>query len=202
VAEIVATAQERADGPAESLDVRVTLPDGRLLSGTVAGVHGDVLRTCTYSQIGARQRIAAWVRLLALSASHPERAFKAATIGRGGLAWLRRVEDPLAELALLADLRDRGLREPLPLYCKTSAAYAANRADPVRAARDEWLSPWNFGKEDSEREHVLVLGGVKTIEDLLADPPREDELWYPLEESRFGQYARRLWEPVLAHEER
>jgi hypothetical protein len=41
---------------------------------------------------------------------------------------------------------------------------------------------------------------VLTIEELCAQPARADERWDPLEESRFGQYARRLWDLVLAHE--
>jgi exodeoxyribonuclease V gamma subunit len=202
VERIFTEAQARVEGPAESLDVRVALPDGRMLNGTVAGVHGDVLRSATYSRLGARHRITAWVRLLALSAGHPQRPFTAVTIGRGGLAHIRRVEDPLAALAVVADLYDRGLREPLPLFCKTSAAYAANRADPVAAARREWLSEWNFPREDAEREHAIALGGVLALEDLLLLPPAPDEQWEPLEESRLGQLARRLWDPLLAVEER
>jgi exodeoxyribonuclease V gamma subunit len=202
---IFSEAQSRSGGAAaESLDVRVTLPDGRTLNGTVAGVHGDLLREATYSRINARHRLVAWVRLLALSAAHPDRAFKAVTVGRGDdgadVAWLRRVEDPLAALAILADLHDRGLREPLPLICRTSGAYARFRADPRAAARREWLSSWDFSREDRDREHVIAFGGMLTLDELLDAPPRGDERWDPLEESRFGQYARRLWQDLLAHE--
>jgi exodeoxyribonuclease V gamma subunit len=204
VDEIVKAAEERTGGAAaESLDVGVALPDGRTLNGTVAGVHGDLLRAATYSRVSPRHRLAAWVRLLALSATYPERHFKAATIGRGEagveVAWIGRVPDPVATLAELVDLRDRGLREPLPLFCRTSAAYA-RYPDPVAAARREWVSGWNFPREDREREHVLALGGVLALEELLARAPRDDERWHPLEESRLGQYARRLWGPLLAHE--
>ncbi|MBW3629912.1 MAG: hypothetical protein KY464_11520, partial [Gemmatimonadetes bacterium] len=66
----------------ESVDVRVALSGGRVLSGTVPGVHGDVLRTVTYSRVNARHRIVAWARFLALTAARPERAFEAVTVGR------------------------------------------------------------------------------------------------------------------------
>ena len=47
VEDIVAAAPQ---GDARSLDVKVALRDGRLLTGTVPGVVGDVLRTVTYSR--------------------------------------------------------------------------------------------------------------------------------------------------------
>ena len=63
-----------------------TLPGGIRLTGTVVGIHGKVLLSVSYSRLGPRQRIAAWVRLLALSAAHPEIPFEAVTIGRGAPA--------------------------------------------------------------------------------------------------------------------
>ncbi len=66
--------------------MRVELDDGRRLSGTVSGVSGDVLLSTTYSRVAAKHRLAAWVRLLALAASRPEREFSAVTVGRGGAA--------------------------------------------------------------------------------------------------------------------
>ncbi len=59
------------EGGAGSVDVKVALPGGRTLGGTVPGVAGDTVRTVTYSRVSARHRLAAWVRLLALTAAHP-----------------------------------------------------------------------------------------------------------------------------------
>ena len=85
VEDIVVAAEALLDGsPAapDSIDVRVALADGRTLGGTVPGLIGDLLRTVAYSRVGASHRLAAWVRVLALTASHPERSFGAATVGR------------------------------------------------------------------------------------------------------------------------
>ncbi|MGH9154225.1 MAG: hypothetical protein ACRD03_17980, partial [Acidimicrobiales bacterium] len=102
----------------------------------------------------------------------------------------------------------RGLREPLPLYCKTSAAWAGARAlgrDARRAAAGEWSTDWELSREDVELEHQLVLGGVLTLDRVLAAAPCDDEAgdgWAGDEDTRFGRYARRLWDPLLAVEER
>ena len=45
----------------------------------------------------------------------------------------------------------------------------------MKAAGAAWESTWNFDREDREPEHQLVLGGVRTFDELLAEPPRADE---------------------------
>jgi hypothetical protein len=100
------------------------------------------------------------------------------------------------------------MREPLPLYCAASAAYVdavVAGKDPNTAAQRVWETEWRFDREDRDPEHQLVLGGTTSLDELLAAPPREDEHgpgWAAAESSRFGRYARRLWEPLLACEAR
>ncbi len=216
-----ATALAPAGLTGEPLDVRVALEDGRLLNGTVSGVSGDVLLATTYSRVAAKHRLAAWVRLLAVAATHPQRELSAATVGRadsGNGVRVARVrplgDDPrqrrevaALHLAMVIDLYDRGMREPLPIFCDTSAAYAAAAVaglDAVEAAGREWTTDWNFDREDRELEHLLVLGGQTGLAELLEIEPRPDEAgqgWAPTESGRLGRLARRLWDPLLAREE-
>jgi len=211
----------------DSLDVRVTLPDGRALTGTVSGLCDDTLQSVGYSRLAPKHRLAAWVRLLALTAARPERPFEAITIGLlrafgdkdfdvsvsripplGDDAETRR-KTALKHLATLVDLQDRGLREPPPLACVTSHAYALalrRGADPTKDANNTWTSSFDWDKEDKDREHVLLHGRVLSLEDLLDEPARPDETgpdWPATGEdtTRFGRWALRLWTGLLDVEE-
>ena len=104
-----------ADG--EPLEVRVPLSDGRLLNGTVAGIGGDVLLNTTYSRVAPKHRLAAWARLLAIAASHPERP---AVRGR------RRAGRRLGRRP------DRRARAARPTTRPTGAAIATARARDAR----------------------------------------------------------------------
>jgi exodeoxyribonuclease V gamma subunit len=219
--QVAEAARTLAAGDPESLDVRVALPDGRTLAGTVTGVCGDTIRAVSYSRVRPRDRLRAWVRLLALTATHPERAVESVVIGRAR-AGVRGVSvtvariPPLAstpdgrrdraveQLAVLLDLYDRGMREPLPLACDTSAAYAqavAAGEDGESAARGAWETVFRYEKEDRQPEHVLVHGDALPLTRLMAEPPRDDETWEEAEATRFGRYAMRLWRGLLAVEE-
>ena len=234
VESLVRATESLAGGPEDvgSLEVNVRLPDGRLLVGTVAGVGGKLLRSVTYSRVGAKHRLAGWARFLALSAAHPERQFEAVTIGRSRSGAPRGSQVTIAHLAAFAgpgdtgaadaearrdialrhlvplvELYDRGMREPLPLYSQTSAAYAealAKRRRPDAAARKAWESTWDYDKEDRELSHQLVLGGIRSLDAVLAAPPRGDECgsgWAEDEMTRFGRFAHRLWDGLLQSEE-
>jgi exodeoxyribonuclease V gamma subunit len=197
-----------------SVDVKVALRDGRTLRGTVPGVGGDTLLTVTYSRVNPRHRITAWTRLLALTAAYPGRTFEAVTIGRPpsnvdatvAIARIPPVDahEALDHLEVLLDLYDRGMREPPPLACLTSAAYAAaarSGGDPVKAACNQWESG-QFPKEDVDPEHRLVLGELG-FDELLAEPARADEVgtyWDQDVSTRFGRWALRLWTGLLQSE--
>jgi exodeoxyribonuclease V gamma subunit len=221
IVEAIATEVDKLalESASDPLDVRVELADGRRLSGTVGGVRGELLLNATYSQVAAKHRLGAWVRLLALTASHPELELRAATVGRAGRAGVRTAlagplgSDPiqrranaLAQLTVLVDLFDRGMREPLPLFCATSAAYAeAARSgqDPVASAEGQWTSRWKFDGEDAEPEHQLVLGGLRAFTELVAIAPGAGEAgtgWAEAETSRVGRLAHRMWGGLLACE--
>jgi exodeoxyribonuclease V gamma subunit len=187
-----------------SVDIRLEV-DGRRLTGTVPDVRGTRLVKVTFSKVSPKHRLGAWVRFLALAATGE--GYEAATIGRARadasgdaevtvarLPQLAR-DDALEQLAALLDLYDRGMCEPLPLACRTSAAYAAGQN-----ARAEWESD-RFDKEDREPEHELVYGRSLPFAALLEAAPWPDERWVPGEPTRFGQYALRLWGGLLQHEE-
>jgi exodeoxyribonuclease V gamma subunit len=217
-----------AEIEAESVEVNLQVPDGRSLVGTVPGVRDGVILRCVFSRLGPKHRLAAWVPYLALAACSPELNVAAVTIGRGQGSTrsgprvrMSTIELPgegaarqaaaLTALESLVHLYDRGMREPLPLYCCTSAAWAAAmRGDveqAVAAARKEWRaepeSP--VPGEDRDPEHVLVLGEHVPFDAVRDEEPREYEVagswpgggWAAGERSRFGGFARRLWDPLL-----
>ena len=211
-----------AEAPS-SLDVNIALPDGRTLAGTVTGVCGDTIRAISYSRVRPRDRLRGWVRLLALTAARPERPFESVVIGRARAdarwadATVARIA-PLAEdasarlriateqLIVLLDLYERGMREPLPIACDTSAAYAqavAAGEDSEAAARAQWETVFRFGKEDRQPEHVLVYGDAFPLARQLDARPPDDERgpgWDETETTRFGRLAVRLWGGLLAAE--
>ena len=222
LAEVVA-ALGFAPGPADSLDVHVELPDGRSLIGTVPGWRSPTVLACTYSRLAAKHRLGAWVRFLAVSAARPELNADVVTVGRG--AWHQpprvarlgplaptseeRQARALAGLELVIDLYGRGMREPLPLACATSGAWAAaahrgaGEDAAYREAGDEWKGGL-FPGEMSDAEHRYVWGPGLGLDELMLETVGDDEAgpgWDGADTRRFVVLSRRLWDPVLEHEE-
>lgn len=189
----------------------------------IGGIGDDLIWRVAFSRLGPGHRLAAWVRFLALCAAEPDRPWRSVVVGRGrevrkGEASISRVgpigyDAPsrhaaaLAQLGVLVDLLDRGMREPLPLYGTTSAAYAQaslSGGDPVAAATAAWESGWGRPGEDVDDAHALVLGRIVPFGDLLHETPPPDESgpgWDDAQLTRFGRLALRLWSGLLDHEE-
>jgi exodeoxyribonuclease V gamma subunit len=219
---IVACARGYADEQPRSVGINARLGDGTILTGSVSGVRGNVLLGASYSRLNPRHRIAAWVRLLALTAADPSQPFEAVTVGkapydsRADLAVARiaplgpdaatREERALGALGRLVELRDRGLRDVLPVPPATAAAYArasAEGADAEAAAGKAWTSGFRFEGEDVDPDHVRAFGGVLTLAELFGRRPLPDERgegWDETEPTRVGRSARRLWDELLAAE--
>ncbi len=190
--------------PARPVDVRIVLPGGTLLTGTVPDVHDRTIVRATYARARAAQELALWPELLAAAVADPGPGWSARLVTRdGGVALVAPDPERCADLlAELAQLHRAGMRAPLPLLPGWSRLYAQRRAEgrsssqAVRAAR---AGAWSqqYGAERDLPEVVMVWGTVD-LEGLLQDPPGPQEPWYPGEPSRVGALARRLWEPVLA----
>jgi exodeoxyribonuclease V gamma subunit len=194
-----------------TVDVLAELADGRQLRGSVPGLHGDRLVAVGYSKLGPRDRLRAWISLVALAASHPDTGWTAVTVGRGEPGRPKQsVLGPVPAvqarkvLEQLVELYDQGLREPLPLATKASAAYAAARRnqgdvdEAVRMARRPWASG-DFPGEDADAANELVWGRRASLDVLLAEEALLDPRAQP-EPTRFGALAVRLWAPLLAAE--
>ncbi len=203
--------------PREVVDVDVTLPDGRRLTGSVPGVVDGRALTVTYSTVKAKQRLRSWITSLALAAAlGPEATSHVVGRYRWGRApgFVHVTHGPheparaLELLGQLVDLRDRGMCEPLPLPLQTSlrwaTSYLGGPGDATAAARDaerEWKTNDTFEnafpKEQDDPSTRYVHGGrAVPLQDVLGTPA-DDERWTPGVTTRLGQLALRVWAPVL-----
>jgi exodeoxyribonuclease V gamma subunit len=205
--ELALAARKYRTSASAAHDVDIELGDGRRLTGTVAGVYGDRVVFVTYSKLGGKHLLEAWIRLLALTAGVPGQPWSAVCIGRAkrGAAAVERHLGPPAGAATevlrgLVDLYDAGRREPLPLPVKTSYAWAEARlhgGDVERAAGFRWRTN-KFPGEDQDEAYARVWGKRAPLHTLLT-PPRPGE-GVPGERTRLGAFAARLWLPMLRAE--
>ncbi|WP_459550253.1 exodeoxyribonuclease V subunit gamma [Nocardia sp. X0981] len=207
----------RAAGPdyaqaPRDIDIAVDLGGGRRLTGTVAEVRGDLLVRTTFSRIAPKHRLAAWVSLLALAVAQ-DRPWRAAVTGRGRFptpAWRAELTAPPADEAIsvlrtLVTLRDAGLSEPLPIATATTAAYAEARYRRLPPEEAIVAAERTFGGGDRARDFAertdrtlrYVWGAAPDLRDLTRAGAPAGE---PVETTRFGSIARRLWVPLLRAE--
>jgi exodeoxyribonuclease V gamma subunit len=153
------------------------------------------------------------VQLLALAVSDEDRSWTAHTIGRprGGsrdettASLLGPLDHTAADvLRDLVALRDRGLREPLPVPLKASLGYArarrthADAAEALRKAGYDWCDN-RFPGEQSDPAALRAWGHIDPLPGS-ADPPGPGEE-FAGETSRFGALALRVWSPLLTAEQ-
>ena len=199
-------------GPPEdprSVDIEVTLPGDRRLTGTVDGVRGLHLVDVTYSRLGAKQVMAAWIRLLALTAAGADdEGWQASTLGKGSRGKVARTsygvlprDAARSHLTTLLDVFALGQTAPLPLPVKTAHAWAqAVSRSPTRTrlAQQQAAKEW---------EASLLKSG-----DVI--PGERDDSWWRLVHGREAPFdvllqtlagpgsdlatlAPRVWGPAL-----
>ena len=155
VQEFEATTQGIA---AHHVDVDVELPDGRRIVGTVPGVHDRRLVRVSYSKLGGKQRLAAYVDQAAVAACHTG-LWVSRAIGRGedgvDSATFNPIDDPLGALAELVAIRDRMLLRPIPLLPGQSwveLTATGNFFDKGDAIKKAW------SRVASDAEIPLIMG--------------------------------------------
>ncbi len=187
-----------------SVDVRIDLASdafegGRIrLSGLVGGIRADTLGLWTYSTISAKHVAAAWVRLLALAVSEPERDHLAQLTGKKGGRQLRSPSAESARTLLIGLLhaRQSGLRFPMGMPPKTACAFAGvhhpdrqGEWPPVDRSLDRVRSVWEGGDFPGENDDPwwrLALGPHSRVEEL----NRRRGIEY---------FAPRIWHPIRQH---
>jgi exodeoxyribonuclease V gamma subunit len=201
VRELDAAAAPYLEGTAERRDIALQL-DNQLLSGTVARLYGNHVVRVSFSKLAARQRLQAWIELLALTAAQPEVGWRAIVLGRGGRSFLGPVDGAWARLVLadLVELRRTGLCEPAPFAPKTSYEYARWRADDktIEVFRAKVDEAWN---NERDRMYEKFFGVRATLDELMRQPSiAAEERGSLAEPSRFGTLARRVFHPLLSAE--
>ncbi|WP_079576009.1 exodeoxyribonuclease V subunit gamma [Krasilnikoviella flava] len=212
--------QVRADLSARAVDVSAALPSGVLVTGTVPGVHGGRVVRAEYSKLGPKHRLRAWVQTLALAASGGDgglpagERWHAGTVGRAPgrgakAAWSLIQAPEAADAARLLDdlvaLRAEAVRAPLPLPPDAAHAYAVSRGggtgDPGQATSEARYT-WTGGFEKTDPYHLMVWGDGASFDVVAGTPDDDDRRRFPDEPSRLGALARRVWDPLLAHEQK
>ncbi|WP_020107641.1 exodeoxyribonuclease V subunit gamma [Nocardia sp. 348MFTsu5.1] len=207
VESLVTVAAPLYEAHPEVIDVTIDLGDGRRLTGTVPSVHRGTLVRTIYSRLAAKHRLASWVGVLALAASGAD-VTSSVVVGRGSYGRVRRSTltappNPVAVLRQIVDLRDRGLRSPLPLPTAAAAEYAdrRHRGDDTVLALD--AADKNFGNQfggDGQDVYVRYLheGDFSTV---VAERAAAEERDWDEHGSRFAASAMRLWTPLLDSEQ-
>ncbi len=212
---IATVAAGHMNAPATSLDIALDLDASTRLWGTVPGVHGHDIVIPQYGRLHARQRLQAWVQVLAAAASQPGQPWQVVTVGWGGgqrnpgpvRSLLTAPDNPRELLAELAVIRAAGLESPLPIPVGTTAAFAeraaagSSPASARLAGEREWQGSYDRPGEVTDPACIYLYGPNLPFAVLWDEPVTNLETsWRGARTGRFAALALRIWEPLLAHE--
>ncbi|WP_040525466.1 exodeoxyribonuclease V subunit gamma [Gordonia effusa] len=214
-------------GAADAIDIRVQLPDGRRIYGTVGDIYAidsQTGRLCsvTYSSLSSKHRLQTWTKLLALTAntSSAPSVVEAVVVGRGkgrgaatASSMFRPPADALDILTMLVAFRDAALCRPvsLPLSAANACAQEFGRTgDHKRATSRAGYAYGNAFADRDDKYLGLVFedqpGAAIDFTTILHAMPTDLadlEHWLPgaAETPMFVRIATAIFGPLLAHED-
>jgi exodeoxyribonuclease V gamma subunit len=182
--------------PAKVREISLDLGDGRRLVGGVTGLHDNRLVRVGYSRLRAKQRLEAWVSLVALAAAVPG-SWVSRAIGRAvgkdapARATYSPPEDPMAVLRDLVALHDLALTRVVPLVADTGrlCAQTSGSSRPAWMVERDLQDAWR--QENRAVELQVAWGRRPSWQDLTAAPAVGSG------PHLFGEVAQQLWRPAL-----
>lgn len=189
--------EQYREAPA-SHDLRLEV-DGTWLTGQLETRAGNLINT-EYSNLSARHKLAAWVRLLALAVAEPG-DWRAVTVTKSRVAaWQAPDQDEARRLlSMLLAIHRRGMCHPLPMparVCESFASLRANQVDPDDPKRGEpaLRRNWEYDSDAYWKAFYSYPG-------LLRLPRDQADTWGPAEETTaLGSLARAVWDPIRNHQ--
>ena len=197
VSRIVGNLPAEAQEPPQVDDVVVDA-GGVRVAGRIR-LHGGLVLAADFSRVGARQRLALWVRLVvAAVAGLPAEA--GVVVGRASRARLASPspDEAAAVLRTLLAVHAAGLNRALPLPPRVAEAIAiarAERADPFDPRLRRLDDPWRFDSDASWKLFYPDLAALR-------EPRYEGQPDLPAsgEACLAAALARAVWDPLLARE--
>jgi exodeoxyribonuclease V gamma subunit len=180
-------------------EISVDLGDGRRLVGGVTGLYDNRLVRVTYSRLRAKQRLEAWVSLVALAAAGPG-PWVSRAIGRAAKgddparATYSAPADPAAVLRDLVALHDLALTRVVPLSPDTGRLCAQTNGSsrPTWMVERDLQDAWRL--ENRAVELQVAWGRRPSWQDLTAAAAEGSG------PHLFGELSERLWRPALKAE--
>jgi exodeoxyribonuclease V gamma subunit len=160
------TIEARVPSRFESLELSIELSNARV-SGVLGNVSREGVIAYRPAKVRANDRIAAWVRHLALNAMAPQAVARTSCcIGEDVILTLRPVADAVARLEELVELYFAGLIRPLHFFPRTACVYF-ERGQIDYVVKKEWEGSTFEGNRPGECEdpyYRIAFRGVDPLD--------------------------------------